>query len=772
MICKLRRNLTHSCGYQLPTITEMYFLNYGDLNGYTTDVYDYCEFINSIDYDNQFYKVEGTNVSYTDALIVDDYQRYREKRLTFNIYGKDDACRLSDYDVLAKGKFVVLIQIEGQWILSGFANGMEADNNELSTENDFYIELAENSVVSSLPVDDAVAEAIIHNEPQPVQKNYLTFTALQSGTFSFTPKDNSEPLYYSTDNGETWNEMTGETPTIASGNKVMFKGELVNNSGVGTFSSTGRYNVGGNIMSLLYGDDFEDKTSLSGQNNVFLYLFANNTNIVNAENLELPATTLSDNCYLNMFSGCTNMQYGPELPATTLAGACYGGMFRGCSSLIEAPELPATAATQGCYASMFWGCSSLDEAPDLPATTLASVCYSDMFRNCTSLEYAPELPATTLAQQCYKNMFRGCTALEEAPELSASTLVSNCYEYMFYSCRSLNNITMLAEDISATNAMSNWVSGVSATGDFYKLADTDVPVDSVSGVPVGWTLHNIAHDYSQDYLTFVALQDGTFSFKNNNSGNTIQYSLDNGETWTTLEKDTPTPTISSGSSIMWKGEMTPTAASGVATFYSSMQYEAKGNPMSLLFGDNFVGVTSLNNKDYALKDLFYGDTNLISAEHLSLPATTLANDCYYAMFLDCTSLVTAPSILPATTLAKNCYYSMFWGCTSLTTAPELPATTLAKYCYSDMFHGCRNLMTAPDLPAETLVSGCYHAMFEYCSSLNYIKMLATDISESSGLYYWVNGVQTESGTFVKSASVTLPTGDDGIPTGWTVVDDL
>lgn len=33
------------------------------------------------------------------------------------------------------------------------------------------------------------------------------------------------------------------------------------------------------------------------------------------------------------------------------------------------------------------------------------------------------------------------------------------------------------------------------------------------------------------------------------------------------------------------------------------------------------------------------------------------------------------------TMASNCYHSMFYRCTSLTQAPALPATTLANYCY-------------------------------------------------------------------------------------------
>ena len=51
--------------------------------------------------------------------------------------------------------------------------------------------------------------------------------------------------------------------------------------------------------------------------------------------------------------------------------------------------------------------------------------------------------------------------------------------------------------------------------------------------------YNPIHNYSQDYLTFVAKEDGTFKF----SGNSINYSVDNGETWTTLPSNTNTPTI-------------------------------------------------------------------------------------------------------------------------------------------------------------------------------------------------------------------------------------
>ena len=54
------------------------------------------------------------------------------------------------------------------------------------------------------------------------------------------------------------------------------------------------------------------------------------------------------------------------------------------------------------------------------------------------------------------------------------------------------------------------------------------------------------------------------------------------------------------------------------------------------------------------------------------------------------------------------------------------------------------------------------------TKLNNITMLATDISASGCLSYWVGGVAS-TGTFIKSSEMTsLTTGSFGIPYGWTV----
>ena len=324
-------------------------------------------------------------------------------------------------------------------------------------------------------------------------KDYLTFTALEDTTFTFT----QNALQYSLDDGTTWftlDEYTN-TPTITAGNKIMWKGipDLIGvESGIGAFSATGNFEVSGNIMSLLYGDNFIGQTDLTGKNWVFSDLFVDNSKLINAENLILPATTLEERCYNGMFGSCTSLRTAPELPATVLANGCYYSMFYNCISLTTAPELPATTLASECYSDMFYGCTSLIVTPELSTTVLEEYCYSSMFYGCTSLTTAPVLPAAVLANGCYSFMFCNCTSLITAPELLAITLVDWCYYQMFSGCTSLNYIKCLATDISANNCTINWVSNVAATGTFVKDASMTNWTIGTNGIPSGWTVQNAA----------------------------------------------------------------------------------------------------------------------------------------------------------------------------------------------------------------------------------------------------------------------------------------
>lgn len=251
---------------------------------------------------------------------------------------------------------------------------------------------------------------------------------------------------------------------------------------------------------------------------------------------------------------------------------------------------------------------------------------------------------------------------------------------------------------------------------------------------------SILQGSQERYLTFEALEDGIFSFTATGYGDSMWYSKNN-STWTELPSG-ELVSVAAGDKVMWKSTLMPTVYNSIGKFSSSNKFNISGNIMSLSYGDDFMGKTSLE-YDRIYFNLFENCENLVDAKNLILPATTLTNVCYGAMFAGCSSLVTAPE-LPATTLAESCYFRMFECCKSLTTAPELPATTLAESCYEWMFNSCTNL--------------------------NHITMLATNISAYRCLENWVDGVAS-TGIFTKHPDmISLPTGKSGIPEGWTVED--
>lgn len=321
-------------------------------------------------------------------------------------------------------------------------------------------------------------------------KQYFTIEAVTSGTLkmTFNVSTGEDNTYYSLDGGSTWSRWSDipVTPfqlSLSQGDKVMFKKNDVTTAHIS--GGTAQINLSGNIMSMRYGDNFANQTTLT-EVSIFQSMFRENNKVISAENLILPATTLTKQCYYQMFSSCTSLTTAPELPATTLAESCYSTMFNRCSSLTVAPELPATTLAKSCYYQMFIGCTSLTTAPALQATTLEQSCYSSMFSDCSNLTTAPELPATTLTQWCYNNMFSSCIKLTAAPELPALTLVDNCYYYMFWGCTRLNYVKMLATDISASQSTKNWMYNVSATGTFVKNASATWSESGV--IPSGWTV--------------------------------------------------------------------------------------------------------------------------------------------------------------------------------------------------------------------------------------------------------------------------------------------
>ena len=287
-----------------------------------------------------------------------------------------------------------------------------------------------------------------------------------------------------------------------------------------------------------------------------------------------------------------------------------------------------------------------------------------------------------------------------------------------------------------------------------------VQIENVTGtVYISVTAGAVAN-----YILFEGeTSDFTLKATNKTWKGTVEYSTDK-NTWSTWDGSE----ISSADKKLYlrgKNNTTFYTTKGVK-FVLSANAGCYGNINTLLDYEN----PPISVRKNCYRSMFLGCTSLTTAPEL--PATKLESRCYFNMFYGCTSLTTAPE-LPATTLKYGCYYSMFQGCTSLTTAPELPATTLANDCYCYMFQRCTSLTTAPALPATALADYCYAGMFEGCTKLSYIKaMFLTDPNYQSNNVYTLNWVRNvaASGTFVKNSQATWNlTGDDGIPTGWTVV---
>ncbi len=247
---------------------------------------------------------------------------------------------------------------------------------------------------------------------------------------------------YSRD-GVIWQAGTSSTTiTFSSEERVYFRATGLtasSSSGIGKFTiATGTCNIGGNLMSMLYGADYRGRTEVR-TTYAFYKMFSDQVGLKSARFLALPATILKNYCYGYMFSGCTSLVNAPELPATALETNCYYNMFYGCTSLVNAPELPATTFALNCCYNMFYNCSTLVKGPSRLGGTLAENCFYQMFYGCTSLVTAPALPAMALAKNCYASMFVNCKSLVDAPALPATKVATGCYTSMFAGCASLVN---------------------------------------------------------------------------------------------------------------------------------------------------------------------------------------------------------------------------------------------------------------------------------------------------------------------------------------------
>ena len=287
--------------------------------------------------------------------------------------------------------------------------------------------------------------------------NYLCFTALGSGTVTLTIGANVTTDYvtdvsYSVDDGRTWVKTNNSnssvvitTPSLTAGEKVYWKGNAIkmaiptgttaasrnNNSSI--FSSTCQYDVSGNLLSLLFEDNFDDDSthSLSGK----------------------------DYCFANMF---------------------FNGLCKDCSSLI----ISENDVSSYCFYQTFYG-SGITKTPQLPATTLADFCYNNTFNGCRSLTGSCVLPAKILTNSCYFSAFRS-SGIQSIEIIGENSNVTNCLRQVLRDASSCNYIKLMANPTLSNS--TEFSRNVAASGIFVKHIDATWTTTGYDGVPTGWTV--------------------------------------------------------------------------------------------------------------------------------------------------------------------------------------------------------------------------------------------------------------------------------------------
>ena len=308
-------------------------------------------------------------------------------------------------------------------------------------------------------------------------------------------------------------------------------------------------------------------------------------------------------------------------------------------------------------------------------------------------------------------------------------------------CEAQNTETFISLDVAegASKTTTETLTGIPAltAGNSYTYKLT-VGKDkiSVSGIYVAdWTTGDITGGKTEEcptpYVTFKANREQKFKMTTTDdytiSG--LQYSVNNGKWENVVANEEVTFGGTNGDLRLRGTNINGTASEwstySTITFTDNVNVACTGDIRTLLDW-RIYNIVETNNARFCY--LFKDCAVLTSTPEL--PATTLADFCYYSMFYGCTSLTAAPE-LKATTLADFCYNSMFFGCKSLTAAPKLPATELKKFCYGNMFYGCISLTAAPKLPAIELAESCYKNMFCNCTSLTSApKLSAIELAEA------------------------------------------
>ena len=478
-----------------------------------------------------------------------------------------------------------------------------------------------------------------------------------------------------------------------------------------------------------------------------------------------PDQTIRPVCTSYWFEYCSNLTSFDCTGFDMSENERMDGLFYQCSSLSSVDISSFQTPSLIHIYRMFAGCSSLTsvDLSNIDASNIKNT--TEMFKGCISLQYVDFSGFETFNMEYTCNMFEDCQSLLELDLSSFNTSKTYRMDYMFKNCYSLRYLDLSSFDTSyigekvSDAAMSNMFEGCSAL-DQVKLGSgftkwmgenpylrAGVWENKEKGIRK--TEKKLCEEYpshasewagmwtyagSADLDTVLTFSStGTFKvgLSKKTWNGTVEYSTD-GKTWAAYTSAGSYINSGSDNRIYFRGSNNTTFSASTSSYASFLlsgnNISCSGNIESLLDYQKTQNGEDITLPNYCFYKLFNNCSSLVSAPEL--PALNLTNYCYSNMFYGCSSLLNAPE-LPATALAERCYYNMFYNCSSLIEAPVLPATTLANYCYAGMFINCSSLVHAPNLPASEATKGCYYMMFYGCTSLTEIpRLLATYLPSS------------------------------------------
>ncbi len=271
----------------------------------------------------------------------------------------------------------------------------------------------------------------------------------------------------------------------------------------------------------------------------------------------------------------------------------------------------------------------------------------------------------------------------------------------------------------------------------------------------------------------------------------LEYSLNNGATWTALHFDhtnpTDSPVLTPGrnKTVLWRGDNSvmggtlgySTSGSDI-TFYSQCRFvftgqvELSGKLISLL--DKSCVSDTTSNYFRSLFDTLDEETDYnqaqIDATKLIFPNINGTENGFWNLFHNAHGLTQLPPNIFKDDVNCAAVYRRTFANTGISGKVVLPAPNyVAPYCYQETFANCTGI-TEAEIMGASPNRNAYCQTFNNCSNLHRITVHFTSWKDASNrdVWEWSQGAPATGVWRCPKALGTTVTGINGVPTGWTV----